>query len=104
MQEDVVQIAVIFTDLQHVFQHCRANAETSVGGQAAQGHDVETTLVLRRIHTTTHSADHDVIVVRQFCQLPHFQHVLVELVIVGDREDNLVQSLQLLDVVLGDVP
>ena len=40
----------------------------------------------------------------QFGQLPNFQHVLVELVIVGDREDNLIESLQLLDVVLGDVP
>lgn len=40
----------------------------------------------------------------QLCQLPDFQHILVELVVVGDREDNLVQPLQLLDVVLGDVP
>ena len=62
------------------------------------------------IHTHTHIKQAECAVhmaqaaPTQLCQLPDFQHILVELVVVGDREDNLVQPLQLLDVVLGDVP
>ena len=39
----------------------------------------------------------------QLGELPHFQHVLVEPLIVGDGEDDLVEPLQLLDVVYRHV-
>lgn len=37
-------------------------------------------------------------------KLAHLEHVLVELVVVADGEDNLVEALQLLDVVGRHVP
>ena len=41
VEEDGVDVAVLFDDAHNVVEHRLAHPEPAVGGQAAQGHDVE---------------------------------------------------------------
>jgi hypothetical protein len=52
-QENVVEISVDFDELQDVIEKNAADAESSVGREAAQGHDVEAPLVGRSVDPAT---------------------------------------------------
>lgn len=61
---NVVKSAILLTDVQHVVQHLCSNAQSAVGCEAAQCHDVQSLLVLGVIHPTAHGSHGDVIEVR----------------------------------------
>jgi hypothetical protein len=58
-QEDVVEISVHFDELQDVIQKNAADAEPSVGREAAQGHDVQAPLVGRSVDPATRYRDRE---------------------------------------------
>jgi len=82
-----------------VLEHDGADAQPAVRGQASQGHDVQTPLVLGGVDATADGAHDNVVVVGQFGQFAGLQDVHVELVVVGDRKHHGVELLKLLDVV-----
>ena len=53
------------------------------------------------LHSTADCADNHLVVVGQLGQFAGLQDVLIELLVVVDRKDHLVQSLEYLDVVLS---
>merc|ERR1719361_1644666 len=73
--------------------------------QNRKSHDVEGLSALGSfLQTATYRADEDVRIVPETRVIEGFQQVLVELVLVMDREGRLVEFFQLPDVFLGQVP
>lgn len=46
-----------------MFQHLCTNAQAAVGGKAAEGHDVESSLTVQYVHAAAHTTNHHIIVV-----------------------------------------
>lgn len=83
--------------------HHRTNAQPSVRRQTSQRHDVQPALIFGRVQPTADRPNYDIIVVGQFGHFASLQHIDVEALVVRNREDDCVESLQLFDVVRRNV-
>lgn len=63
LQENAVEIAVLFNILEHMFHHKSTNAKSSVWVQATQGHNIKSPRVLRRVYSTAHCSHHDIVII-----------------------------------------
>jgi hypothetical protein len=82
LQEYVVKVAVALDVLKNMLQHHSADSESSIWIQAAERHDVETSLVGDVIDSTTNRADHDIVIVSKLGQLSGLEDVEVKPIIV----------------------
>lgn len=69
LQEYVIEASIGFDVLENVIEHHCSNPQASVRIEAAEGHNVEASLIRNGINPTANSTNDDIIVIGEFREL-----------------------------------
>ena len=73
LQKYIIKVSIIFHKFQYVFNHYCANAKPAIGRKTTQCHDIQASLIINIVNTTTYSSYNNVIII---CQFGKFSRVL----------------------------
>lgn len=87
---------VLFTDGEDMFKKGSAQSEPSVWSQGTQSQDVELPHSFLVLGSTTNSSSHSVVKVDKTGIVSSMNNIIVEPLIIRDRENGLIQFFKLL--------